>query len=60
MEEHSHSNDEIHMPAPSIAPLLLAAGMTLTLVGLLSTPLLVIGVILLIAGIGLWVLTQSS
>lgn len=59
MDEHTHSHDEIHMPAPSIAPLLLAAGMTLTLVGLLSTTLLVVGVVLLIAGIGMWVLTQS-
>lgn len=59
MDEHSHSHDEIHMPAPSIAPLLLAAGMTLTLVGLLSATLLVVGVVLLIAGVGMWVLTQS-
>jgi hypothetical protein len=58
MEDHSHSHDEIHMPAPSIAPLLLSAGMTLTLVGLLSTPLLIVGIILTIIGAGLWVLTQ--
>jgi hypothetical protein len=60
MDEHSHSHDEIHMPAPSIAPLLLASGMTLTLVGLLSPVLLVVGVVLLVGGIAMWVLTQAS
>jgi hypothetical protein len=59
MDHHSDTHDEIHMPAPSIAPLLVAAGMTLSLVGLLSTPLLVIGLVILLAGIGLWVLTQG-
>jgi len=59
MDEQTHSqHDEIHMPTPSIAPLVLASGMALTLVGLLSKPLLVIGIILLVAGISLWVLTQ--
>lgn len=59
MEQHPNSHDEVHMPAPSIAPLLVAAGMTLTLVGILSTPLLVLGLILLLGGIAMWVLTQS-
>ena len=59
MDQHPNSHDEIHMPAPSIAPLLVAAGMTLALVGLLSTPLLVIGLVILLAGIGMWVLTQG-
>jgi hypothetical protein len=59
MDEHSQSqHEEIHMPAPSMAPVVLAAGMALTLIGVLSTALLAIGVILLVAGIGLWVLTQ--
>jgi hypothetical protein len=58
MEDHSHAHDEIHMPAPSAAPIILSAGMTLTMVGLLSTPLLVVGIILTLIGAGLWVLTQ--
>ncbi len=59
MEHHSDSHDEIHMPTPSIAPLLVAAGMTLTLVGILSAPLLALGLLLLLGGIAMWVLTQS-
>lgn len=47
------------MPAPSIAPLLVSAGMTLTLVGLLASPLLVLGIVVLIIGIGLWVLVPA-
>jgi hypothetical protein len=59
MEQHSKEHDEIHMPAPSIAPLLVAAGMTLTLVGLLSTSLLVVGVLILLSGIAMWVLVKG-
>ena len=59
MEQHHDTHDEIHMPATSIAPLLVAAGMTFTLVGILSTPLLVLGVILLLGGIAMWVLAPS-
>jgi hypothetical protein len=59
MEQHAGGQDEIHMPAPSIAPLVVAAGMTLTLVGLLATPLLVIGIVTLLTGIGLWVLNPG-
>jgi hypothetical protein len=59
MEEHSGSHDEIHLPSPSIAPLVVAAGLALTLVGLLTLPLLVIGVVTLVAGIAMWVLSPT-
>mgnify|MGYP001216157087 CR=1 FL=1 len=47
---------EIHLPEPSIAPLLVAAGMTLILTGLLWPVLLFLGLIALAAGIGIWAL----
>lgn len=57
MDEHPDAHEEVHMPPPSIAPLLVAAGMALSLIGLLSTPLLVIGVVTLAGGIAMWVLS---
>ena len=61
MESHDHmdhnSHDEIHLPDPSIAPLIVAAGMTFALVGLLELGLLILGVVLLMIGIALWIWT---
>lgn len=51
------SHDEIHMPPPSFAPIVVAAGMTLTLMGLLNTLLLIIGAVILAVGVGMWAFT---
>jgi len=48
------NHDEIHMPSPSAAPIVVAAGMTLVLTGLIVTGLLIIGAILLAVGVGMW------
>lgn len=55
-EEHTeaHPHEEIHLPPPSFAPIIVAAGVTLALTGLLSPVLLIAGVGLLAAGIGIW------
>ena len=54
-DEHSASeHEEIHLPPPSFAPIIVAAGATLTLTGLLSPALLLLGVLVLLAGIGTW------
>lgn len=45
---------EIHLPGPSPAPIIVAAGMTLVVTGLLSPILLFIGIGLLVLGIGIW------
>ncbi len=57
--EHTDTREEIHLPAPSIAPLIVAAGMTLTLVGVLVPALLILGLPLLAAGIGMWALGRG-
>lgn len=55
MSDHpSDPHDVIHLPAPSAAPIVVAAGMTLVLTGLLYPTLLVVGVTLLAIGIGIW------
>ena len=54
-EEHNTAeHEEIHLPPPSFAPIIVAAGATLTLTGLLSPTLLIIGVVVLFGGIGTW------
>ena len=57
--EHTDAHEEIHLPAPSVAPLVVAAGMTLTLVGLLVPVLLIVGLLLLAGGIGMWALGRG-
>jgi hypothetical protein len=57
--KHTDTHEEIHLPAPSIAPLIVAAGMTLTLVGVLVPALLILGLPLLATGIGMWALGRG-
>jgi hypothetical protein len=48
--------EEIHLPGPSILPLLTAVGITLALVGVTTLPeLTVIGVILTVVCVILWI-----
>lgn len=55
MSEHTTDpHEDIHLPAPSAAPIVVAAGMTLALTGIVSPVLLLLGVLLLAVGIGMW------
>jgi hypothetical protein len=48
--------EEIHLPGPSILPLLTAVGVTLALVGATTfIEFTVVGVILAVVSIGLWI-----
>lgn len=56
----THEHGAIHMPDPSIFPLVLAVGMTFIPLGLLLGPVvLVIGLIVFAIGLGGW-LTQDT
>jgi len=50
------AGEEIHLPGPSILPLLTAVGVTLALVGVTTMfPLTVIGVLLTLACVWRWI-----
>ena len=49
-----YSDEEIHLPSPSAAPIVVATGATLTLTGIVSPVLLALGAVILLAGIGIW------
>ena len=51
---HNTHEDEIHLPSPSMAPLLVAGGVALSLLGLLSPIMLFGGIMILAVGIGMW------
>ncbi len=53
-DNSSGQHGEIHLPSPSAAPIIVAAGLTLVLTGILNTTLLIVGVLLLAIGIGVW------
>lgn len=56
MEQETHDHhDEIHLPGPSIAPIVVAGGTTLVGVGLITNlPMLIVGVTMLLIGLALW------
>jgi len=53
---HGHGEEhEPHMPAPSLSPIILGAGMTLAAFGLVLGPVvLVLGAIGILVGLGTW------
>ena len=54
-------SEEIHMPGPSILPVLLAAGITLALIGItLSIILVVLGLAIAIPVTVIWIRTTIS
>ena len=60
MENNTHHHsEEIHLPSPSIAPIIVAMGMTFGLVGLLSPSFLIAGGSILAVGIGIWAFTSE-
>ncbi len=54
--ENVEETVEIHLPDPSIAPIIVAAGMSLALTGVLWPAMLFFGLALLAAGVGIWAL----
>jgi len=54
--ENVEETVEIHLPDPSIAPIIVAAGMSLALTGVLWPAMLFLGLALLAAGVGIWAL----
>jgi len=61
LEEVPPVGEEIHMPGPSILPILLAAGITLALIGItLSIFLVIIGVAIAIPVIVIWIRSTMS
>ncbi|MGF1505389.1 MAG: hypothetical protein GYB64_13010 [Chloroflexi bacterium] len=53
VEENDH-HEKIHMPSPSAAPIVVSAGATFLLIGVVNRSFLIIGVILLAVGGGIW------
>jgi hypothetical protein len=54
--------EEIHLPGPSIMPLVLAVGITLSLIGITISPkiLVPIGLLITIPTIALWIRSTRS
>lgn len=61
MEHDTYDHhDEIHLPGPSIAPIIVAGGTTLTAVGLISSfPMMIVGVIMLLIGLAIWAFVRG-
>ena len=60
MEQNAHDHEEIHLPSPSIAPIIVALGTTLTTVGLIDNlPMMVIGIITLVIGLAIWAFVRG-
>ena len=54
-------SEEVHLPGPSILPLILAVGITLALIGItISKLLVVIGLLMTIPTIVIWVRTTRA
>ncbi|MCS7055352.1 MAG: hypothetical protein NZM18_04160 [Thermoflexales bacterium] len=50
-----HRHAEPHMPAPSLSPIILAAGMTLAAFGIVLHPImLALGIVGILVGLGTW------
>lgn len=53
---NDHHEEHIHMPDPSIWPFVISLGSAVLLAGLtLSLPLLVVGLLILLTGVGGWI-----
>ena len=53
---HSEAHEAIHLPPPSIWPVILAVGIALLLTGLVVNPvMLIVGAILCVLSIAVWV-----
>ncbi len=59
MDNHEHKTAEelhIHMPAPSLSPIILAAGITIAAFGIaFGTLVIILGAIITLVGLGTWI-----
>ena len=52
-------NEHIHMPAPSLSPIILALGLTIGVFGIAFGPVVIgIGVLITAAGLGTWIFDE--
>lgn len=59
--EAAPAGEEIHMPGPSILPILLAAGITLSLIGItISIILVILGLAIVIPVVVIWIRSTIS
>jgi hypothetical protein len=59
MEHDTHDHQEIHLPPPSVAPIIVAGGVTFTLVGLLNFPMFIAGILMLFIGLAMWAFNRG-
>ena len=58
--DSSEHHEEFHMPSPSWAPIIVSAGATLTFVGIVLRGWLIIGLLILAVGVGMWAFSRSE
>ena len=57
---HDEDEPEIHLPSPSLSPVIIAIGVTLACFGLLTTPLLIaVGGAVLLFGLATWLIDDA-
>jgi hypothetical protein len=57
---HDEDEDEIHLPAPSFAPAVIALGVTIACFGLLTTPILIVaGGAVFLLGLVSWLIDDA-
>ena len=60
MAAHDEDETEIHLPAPSFSPAIIAVGVTIACFGLLSTPILIaLGLVIFLAGLATWLIDDA-
>ena len=59
-DAHDKDEDEIHLPAPSLSPLIISVGVTLACFGLLATPILIaVGGAIFLVGLVTWLIDDA-
>ena len=57
---HDEDEHEIHLPAPSFSPVVIAIGVTVACVGLLATPILIaVGGAVVLLGLATWLIDDA-
>lgn len=59
-ETHDEDEHDIHLPAPSLSPLVISVGVTLACFGLLATPILIaVGGAIFMIGLVTWLIDDA-
>lgn len=57
---HDEDEHDIHLPAPSLSPLVISVGVTLACFGLLFTPILIaVGGVIFLIGLATWLIDDA-